>query len=1065
MKLGYPFKKAVGSSYSYKEMLELLQKESTGHYLFGQMNFWHGGVHFTDTANAELKDRPVRCIANGTIVAYRINKSYVVSSFDNDKEKICQRYQYSTSFCLIRHEYESPEAPQKMCLQNAAAQSPTDWHNRTIELKDERNVRNTAAENDAAATFRVTLPAGTRLKITHTGGTDNKFATAKIVSFANTLDRSKSFTDAKNTSANKTLNIGDEVYFSAFSDSNGTVATSSSKALFTDVSHTIMDWSETKAITTKAAYQGYNTVPNPTQVITVPQNIQLQVVQISTVAMGGKIHAQVRASQALNATTTGDTPQTSTIAAGTTFWIPITDEFGNIETVQDNNKTVPAVEAKRNTNKLTFYSLYMHLLPWDEYPYNKDSAASSKEYLQTTIGGKQHGSGGGVDERSSAAAPADNSNVTQAAVAKGTIYEITERTTADGFEFAKGYRCDADGKRTSETAVWFKTGGKNKPGSYMQAYQTPAQAQANTTTYGQIPVYWYENASITAKAIGELEVYTLMADSQGNLGLGVKGTLQTNATFTYNTPADFEEKTVSINNAPQVLKLIKCTLASGTIQNNSNAQNATFYLIRNEATLKMLREKVEPAADRLNSIVSSSMEVDAGDVLGLMGKYDTLASPEGGVNSKHQLHFEIFANDTQRLEPFLNNQAKVTTGIRYLVLKKGAALRIGTTPDNLLAQNAQNLPALPAPYFSGTTPTLLHQWILPLSQTPKTADTNKAEWYRIPIQGLAQNTYGWIEVTNNNAEAVNQYDLKKLGFTVIEESDSNTLGFAGDGFVDPGNDSTPQQTNLFKDLFNRVDELDKKDGILTPQEVTLAYRNEILGEVLRKVVAYHPSEWHGQPEDAKWSRLATDVLKGEENRLVLQHEQERIRKGVFWHGVAELTSTLMVHHFHPVTFINAVIDFLYPTWDSTTNTRIELLHPAIRDDVYRFINHVEYELGMRLRVGQGLRTIAEQNNLYAQGRTAPGQIVTNARGGSSYHNYGLAIDILEIKNGQAIWHAGTSTEMKNIAAIGKSYDFSWGGDWTSFKDYPHFERSYGYSVSQLLNKVNNNETTDGYVNL
>ena len=74
-----------------------------------------------------------------------------------------------------------------------------------------------------------------------------------------------------------------------------------------------------------------------------------------------------------------------------------------------------------------------------------------------------------------------------------------------------------------------------------------------------------------------------------------------------------------------------------------------------------------------------------------------------------------------------------------------------------------------------------------------------------------------------------------------------------------------------------------------------------------------------------------------------------------------------------------------------TNRRIRELHPRLGIAARQFINTVEGELGIQLRITQGYRSIAEQDALYAQGRTAPGEIVTNARGGQSYHNYGLAL--------------------------------------------------------------------------
>ncbi|EAH4447205.1 M15 family metallopeptidase [Listeria innocua] len=86
------------------------------------------------------------------------------------------------------------------------------------------------------------------------------------------------------------------------------------------------------------------------------------------------------------------------------------------------------------------------------------------------------------------------------------------------------------------------------------------------------------------------------------------------------------------------------------------------------------------------------------------------------------------------------------------------------------------------------------------------------------------------------------------------------------------------------------------------------------------------------------------------------------------------------------------------------------------------------------------RSYAEQNALYEQGRTKPGAIVTNAKGGQSNHNYGVAVDLCLYTNDgkDVIWETNTK-RWKRVVAIAKSVGFKWGGDWTGFKDYPHFE--------------------------
>jgi hypothetical protein len=129
--------------------------------------------------------------------------------------------------------------------------------------------------------------------------------------------------------------------------------------------------------------------------------------------------------------------------------------------------------------------------------------------------------------------------------------------------------------------------------------------------------------------------------------------------------------------------------------------------------------------------------------------------------------------------------------------------------------------------------------------------------------------------------------------------------------------------------------------------------------------------------------------------------------------------------------------------------RIAELHPVVADKAREWLRRVEAE-GFKVMVVQGLRTIEEQNALYAQGRTKPGAIVTNAKGGYSYHNYGLAFDFCMLKaDGSLDWIVGQ--KWLRIAAIAKELGFEWGGDWTgSLIDNPHFQYTFGLSVNDLL---------------
>lgn len=150
--------------------------------------------------------------------------------------------------------------------------------------------------------------------------------------------------------------------------------------------------------------------------------------------------------------------------------------------------------------------------------------------------------------------------------------------------------------------------------------------------------------------------------------------------------------------------------------------------------------------------------------------------------------------------------------------------------------------------------------------------------------------------------------------------------------------------------------------------------------------------------------------------------------------------------------------------DKITLERIALLHPKLREEALEIYKEICEALTGRAicRFTHTLRTFAEQDALYAQGRTKAGKIVTKSKGGLSYHNYSMAIDIVLLvdkdKNGTyetAVWDDKTDfdgdkkADWMEIVNIFKQYGWEWGGDWT-FKDAPHFQKTFGKSVRELL---------------
>ena len=87
-----------------------------------------------------------------------------------------------------------------------------------------------------------------------------------------------------------------------------------------------------------------------------------------------------------------------------------------------------------------------------------------------------------------------------------------------------------------------------------------------------------------------------------------------------------------------------------------------------------------------------------------------------------------------------------------------------------------------------------------------------------------------------------------------------------------------------------------------------------------------------------------------------------------------------------------------------------------------------------------LRDNEAQAELYAQGRTKPGKIVTHVQPGNSAHNHGRAFDIVPLRQGKAVW--GTTGEdavlWERIGALGEAQGLTWGGRW-HMADFVHFQ--------------------------
>jgi len=131
--------------------------------------------------------------------------------------------------------------------------------------------------------------------------------------------------------------------------------------------------------------------------------------------------------------------------------------------------------------------------------------------------------------------------------------------------------------------------------------------------------------------------------------------------------------------------------------------------------------------------------------------------------------------------------------------------------------------------------------------------------------------------------------------------------------------------------------------------------------------------------------------------------------------------------------------------------KIEDLKPAVQLRARALLDAAK-DAGIDLIITSTYRTAEQQAALYAQGRTKPGMIVTNARPGDSYHNWQCAFDVVPLRNGKPVW--GTSGEdgmlWRKIGELGESVGLEWAGRWTGkLREMAHFQYTGGLTIADF----------------
>lgn len=130
--------------------------------------------------------------------------------------------------------------------------------------------------------------------------------------------------------------------------------------------------------------------------------------------------------------------------------------------------------------------------------------------------------------------------------------------------------------------------------------------------------------------------------------------------------------------------------------------------------------------------------------------------------------------------------------------------------------------------------------------------------------------------------------------------------------------------------------------------------------------------------------------------------------------------------------------------------KLDDLAPQVKDLCDQLRANCAIE-GINILITSTYRDFECQDSLYAQGRTLPGKIVTNAKAGQSFHNWRVAFDIVPLVNGKPVWSTkgeALKTWLR-VGEIGVSLGLEWAGNWKKFKEFPHFQFTNGLTLADF----------------
>lgn len=499
-------------------------------------------------------------------------------------------------------------------------------------------------------------------------------------------------------------------------------------------------------------------------------------------------------------------------------------------------------------NEFTFYSLYMHLLPWDKYQSAEKLVLKKGWNARNSV---PHANPDAEQRRVDAALPRftlpkdtelemDSSAPSQKGNVGGKEYDFIKVIIKSKLSNAQIKEAEKAGVLVSEgSSVWIA----NSPDAV-----EVIKPNVPTWLFDQIEAELSKNMAGRADPVSDDKSGRLMAGS-GSVSLPVGTKLQYDAhQLEFHWIGD------------KARKMARCKYVMSSGDGVQGSCGIAWVCVEDE----FIKAKTLPPS-HLNElyVLPSPVAIAAGETIGYLGLVETPGSLIGGKKSKHQVHLEVFTQDP-RLDDVLANKAGTKGGATYAKVPAELVLYEKKKQDGKDLWAATGDKSLEA-----------------LVESPKLEkDAAKQEWVCV-----SPGKY----VKKEQVELLSQHDWLKIGFKKVDGSGS-------DGYLDP--DAPPA---FFTDLVKSFDS--DGNGEFSSEEIQAALKNSGNADQLHKLIVKHPSEWYEKSSTSSYlwlDKLMAQVGLPDFDQLV-DHEKQRIDKLEWMQSATKLKMEKEIWHLYPLS--------------------------------------------------------------------------------------------------------------------------------------------------------------------